>query len=309
MARAQGDPQHIIGAAYFESQAQNWHGDYRAAIACLREALPTLEHMAADARSGMTGTASVMFHAQLAACHGSLGEFADALEHGRTAWRLAAGTKRDFDLAVASFGYGTTLLLQGTTGRAAEILEQGLAATEKVEIPLLFASLAGPLSYACLQNGNIERAVSLSQEVLDRPEVSAYSRSWALLYRAEVCIKTGIADAGALAHRALEKARENGYQAVEAMSHWMLCRVRSSTDLALARRHLATASAMASSLTLAPLEAHCFAEIRPPSCDHPAVRRRPRPRGGQAIPQPWYAVPPCARCCRKGGTRSCQPPP
>jgi hypothetical protein len=168
---------------------------------------------------------------------------------------------REFDRAVACFGCGTTQLLQGTFDRAAEILERGLAATERAEIPLLFEALAGPLSYAHLKNGNTERADLLSEQLLARPDVSFYSRSWALFYRAYVCKETGQAEAAAsFMHKALLRTCEKGYQALEAESHLALCRFWRNDDAPLARQHLASASAIATRLHLAPLEAHCFAE-------------------------------------------------
>ncbi len=260
MARTQGDAGHIVGAAYFHSQARNWHGEFRGAIACLHAALPTLQGLPRDARCGMTGTASVMYHAQLAPSHAWLGEFPKALEHGRTALRLADETRREFDRAVAGFGYGTTLLVKGSVNRAAEILEKGLAASEKAEIPLLFEALAGPLSYALLHKGDTARAHMLTEQLLARPEVSVYSRSWTLLYRALVCMDTGQAEASTLANEALRRAHKNGYQMVEAMAHLVLCRFWRRADMALATQHLASASAMAVELHLAPLEAHCLAE-------------------------------------------------
>jgi class 3 adenylate cyclase/tetratricopeptide (TPR) repeat protein len=261
MARAQGDSQRIVAAAYFQSQAQNWHGEFRAAIACLQNLQPILDSLPPDARCGMTGTATVMCHAQLAPSHAWLGEFSKALVHARTAWRLADQTKREFDRAVACFGYGTTLVLQGAFDRAAEILERGLAATERAEIPLLFEALAGPLSYAHLNNGNTGSALLLSEQLLARPEVSFYSRSWALFYRAYSCMATGQTDvAASFMHEARLRAHKNGYQGLEAAAHLALCRFWRMDDEPLAKQHLATASAMAARLHLAPLEAHCFAE-------------------------------------------------
>lgn len=261
MARAQKDSQYIVGAAYFHSQALNWRGEFRAAIACLHDAQPTLQGLPRDARCGMTGTAAVMYHAQLAPSYAWLGDFPKALEHGRIAWRLAEETRREFDRAVASFGYGTTLLMRGTVNQAAAILEKGLAATARAEIPLLFEALAGPLSHALLRKGDMERALLLTEQVLARPEVSAYSRSWTLLYRAYVRMETGRTEAtSSVANEALLRARRNGYLALEAMAHWVLCRFWRTVNEPVARQHLATASAMAADLHLAPLEAHCLAE-------------------------------------------------
>jgi class 3 adenylate cyclase len=260
MALAQGNAQHVVAAAYFQSQAHNWHGEYRAAITSLQDAQPMLHGLPRDARCGMTGTARGMYYAQLAASHAWLGEFAEAVQHGRTASRLADVTKRDFDRAVASFGYGSTLVLKGVFDRAVTVLEKGLAATERAEIPLLYASLAGPLSYALLKQGDTKRAQVLTEQLLARPEISAYSRAWALFYRAHVCLETGDEDAADLAEEALLRAREGGYQAMEAACHLTLSRVRQASDAPRARRHLATAGTMAAKLHLAPLQAHCLAE-------------------------------------------------
>lgn len=261
MARIQGDAEPLVAAAYFHSQARSWRGEFKAAIACLHDAQPALRGLPRAARCGMTGTASVMYHAQLAPSHALLGEFPKALEHGRTAMRLADETGRAFDRAVASFGYGTALTSKGSFNRAAEVLEKGLAATERAEIPLLFEAVAGPLGLALLRKGDMARALLLTDQLLARPEVSAYSRSWTLLYRALVCMEAGQSDATtSAAHEALHRARENGYQVVEAMTHLLLCRFWRAADPPLAGQHLASASAMAAELHLAPLEAHCLAE-------------------------------------------------
>jgi class 3 adenylate cyclase/type II secretory pathway predicted ATPase ExeA len=261
MARAQGDSHQIVAATYFLGQAHNWHGTFADGIAVLDGMQPILEALPPDSHCGMTGTARLMCDSQRAACHAALGNFQTGLAYGRAAWRGASTTKHDFDRAVASFGYGMALLLNGTITRAIRVFEVGLAATEASDIPLLFASIAGPLGHAYLLNGDPAGALTLTERLLGRTEVSSYSRSWSLLYRALVCFGAGLHDeAPGLVNEALSRARENGYQAVEATANSVLGRIARTADPALAKHCLDAAAAQADRLGCRPLAAHCLAE-------------------------------------------------
>ncbi len=262
MARARRDPQHIVAATYFLGQACNWQGSFADGNAALEEARPILDALPSDSRCGMTGTARLMYDAQRAACHAALGEFSAAVAYGRAAVRGAGLTKRDFDIAVASFGYGTALALKGAIKRAVQVLEVGLAATEASDSPLLFTSIAGPLGYARLLNGDPAGALSLTERALGRPEVSSLLRAWSLLYRALVCLGTGLDDqAPELVSDALSRARKSGHRAVEATATMLLGSIARRTDPLMACRHLEAAAAQAHHLGCRPLAAHCVSEM------------------------------------------------
>jgi len=261
MARAQGDSHQRVAATYFLGQAHVWHGAFADGIVALDAVQPILDALPPDSHCGMTGAARLMFESQRAACHAALGDFPAAVACGRAAWRGANATKHDFDRSVASFGYGMALLLKGTITRAIQVFEAGLAATEASDIPLLFASIAGPLGYARLLNGDAPGALTLTERLLGRTEVSSYSRAWSLLYRALVCLGTGLDDeAPGLANEALSRAQEGGYQAVEATANSLLGRIACVADPALAQRYLDAAAAQADRLGCRPLAAHCLAE-------------------------------------------------
>jgi class 3 adenylate cyclase/type II secretory pathway predicted ATPase ExeA len=260
-ARAHGDPHQTVAATYFLAQAHNWHGAFADGVAALDRAQPTLDLLPRDSRCGMTGTARLMYDAQRAACHAALGNLQAGLEHGRAAWRAASTSKRDFERAVASFGYGMALLVKGNIEQSIRVLEAGRAATEVSDIPLLFASIAGPLGYAHLLNNDTASALTLTDDLLRRPEVSSYPRAWSLIYRAIICLGSGLDDeAVGRANEALARAQHNGYQAVQATAHWLLGRIARASDPALARHCLDTAAAMAARLGCQPLVAHCMAE-------------------------------------------------
>jgi tetratricopeptide (TPR) repeat protein len=261
MARALGDPHQIVAATYFLGQALNWHGAFADAIEALEVLQPILGALPYDSRCGMTGTARLMCDSQMAACHAALGNFQTGLDYGRAAWRGAHTTKRDFDRAVASFSYGMALLLKGTISQAIRVFEAGLAVTERSDIPLLFASIAGPLGYAHLLSGDTVRALTLTERLLERTEVSSYSRAWSLLYRAAVCLGTGRNDeALGQVNEALSRAQKNDYQVVQATANLLLARIALAADPALAQRYLDTAAERANHLGCQPLVAHCVAE-------------------------------------------------
>jgi len=261
MAADQGNSHQLVAATYFLAQALNWHGDFQAAVAALNALQPTLSQLAPGSRCGMTGTAKLMCEAQLASSHAALGNFREAIGYGRAAWRNADTTKRDFDRAVASFGYGMALFLKGDIERCIRIFDAGLTATEASDIPLLFASIAGPLSYAYLLNGDKGRALALSQQLLARREVSSYSRSWSLLYRALICLESGLpSQAQELALEALERAHSKEYGAIQATAHLILSRVLRSSEHDAAGNHLAEAIALGEERAMRPLLAHCLAD-------------------------------------------------
>lgn len=261
MARAQSDPHQIVAATYFLGQACGWQGSFADAVAALDGMQPVLDALPPDARCGMTGTARLMCDSQRAACRAALGDFAAALADGRAAWRGANVTKRDFDRAVASFGYGMALLQKGVIEQAIRVFEAGLAATEASEVPLLFASIAGPLGYAYLLHGDPTDALTLTGRLLERTEISSYSRAWSLVYRGLVCLGSGLEDdVPPLVDEAMGRARDNGYQALHATATLLLGRMARLADPDLAQRHVHAAAEQAERLGARPLLAHCVAE-------------------------------------------------
>ncbi len=261
MARTLGDPHQIVAATYFLGQSCNWHGAFADGIAALDAVQPILDDLPYDSRCGMTGTARLMCESQRAACYAWLGDFSAALTYGRAAWRGANVTKHEFDRAVASFGYGTALLLKGTISQAIRVFEMGLAATESSDIPLLFVSIAGPLGYAYALNDDPSKALTLTERLLAHKEVSSYSRACAVLYRALVCLRTGLYDeAPGLVNEAISRAQENGYRHVEATANLILAGVSRIVDPALSQQYLDAAAVQADHLGCQPLMAHCVAE-------------------------------------------------
>ena len=260
-AARHGDDETGVIAGYMLSRSYFYGGKFTQSVAYARKAMALLNERSAKARhGGGFGSSEVMLFTQLAQSQACLGHFADARTNGEAAIGVAERHSRDFDIGLASYGFGMVHLYAGNPGQAIPVLERGLIACEAGgAAQSIFAMLGGLLSYAHLQAGAKDAAVALCKRVLAYDEESYHHANWSRLYGAMIFRETGQAAASmALARQASATARKWGYVVQMAWSDLLLAQLSQATDPRQARRYLSRAIALCESIKMRPCLARCL---------------------------------------------------
>ncbi len=254
------DPDQLVAASYFLSQAHEFHGEYRQATKILVEMLPYITERHRHHRFGTTGTGSVLYLGLLGYSHAFLGEFDRAFGYCRQACEIAGEVDRPFDTVLACFADGVARLLKGDIDDAAVSLRGGLDACEVGGIDLMWPVLASRLGFALTVTGDAEEGRKLVEAALPRSERMAHMHGWCQVYcglahlqaaRPEVARQHGQA--------ALEIARRHRYQGIEAWALWLVGTSGMSADTeqgAEAKDCFMQAIALTERLELLPQLAH-----------------------------------------------------
>lgn len=145
-------------------------------------------------------------------------------------------------------------------GPSVAVLERGLRAVETGQpAQSIFAMLGGLLSYAYLQAGAKNAALTLCRRVLAYDEESYHHANWARLYGAMILREAGLAhEALVLARRASQAARRWGYVVQTVWSDLLLAHLLQSDDPQRARRHLKKATQLSEMIEMRPCLVRCL---------------------------------------------------
>ncbi|HTO12924.1 MAG TPA: sigma 54-interacting transcriptional regulator [Candidatus Binatia bacterium] len=236
-------------------------GDYREAATFFRDNAGVLVGERARERFGLPQLPSVHSRMCLAWSLAEQGEFGEALARADEAVAIAEAVDQPLSRTVAYVGLGVARLRRGEHARAITILEQALGLIRDWSIPLWFPRVASTLGVAYALGGRAAEGVPLIERAVERATTMRLVGGLALLivYQAEACLLAGrLDDAAAFAERALALARAHRERGYEAMA------LRITGEIALARGEaagaetaLGEARALADSLGMQPLVAHC----------------------------------------------------
>ncbi len=246
-----------LRAALHLAMAYQARGDYRRAIDCLS----TMAARVDETRWGEVIPA-VFVPAYLAACHAELGTFAEGTSMGNSALTMAEVVDHPMSRAFAAWGAGLVALRQGKLSRAASVLERVVHPCQD-DRPAWFPLLAATLGAAYTGAGRIDDARVLLREALDLAVTTEIVVNQAVcsvgLANAE--LQAGHLDeAYALADRALSLARAHGERGSEAYALHVLgeiCVRRVPIQGAQAEDYYVQSLALAETLGMQPLQAHC----------------------------------------------------
>ena len=254
------DPDQLVAASYFLSQAHEFHGEYRQAAKILVDMLPYITERHRHHRFGTTGTGSVLYLGLLGYCHAFLGEFERAFDYCRQACDVAHEVDRPFDIVLAYFADGVARLLKGDVNDAAVSLRRGLDACETGDIDLMWPVLASRLGFAITIIGDAKEGRALVEAALPRSERMAHMHGWCQVYCGLADLQTGRPDlARQHGKAALEIARRHKYQGIEAWALWLVGTSAMATDAehgGEAETCFAQAIALTERLELLPQLAH-----------------------------------------------------
>jgi tetratricopeptide (TPR) repeat protein len=238
-------------------------GQYAAAIATARENVSRLTGPLLTERFGVAALPSVYSRTWLAWSLAELGKFTEAARVAEDGLAVAESTAHSFSLIYACLGVGTVALRRGQADEAVEALARAFRLCQEAEVPLLFATVAIPLTSAYVLAGRGADALRVVDEAGARAAsindpVGGRAASGAM---AEAYLATGrAADALPLARRYVEQRRALKARGLEAWALRLLgdvARQQSPPQLDEAAARYEEAQAIADRLGMKPLSALC----------------------------------------------------
>ena len=255
-------------ANYYLGLARYLLGDYREAEAAYQENLAMLGGAGEQYRLGATST-RVMSAAWLVLPLADRGVFAEGLEHGHAALRLAEGSHDQYGIVTAAYCLGYLHGLKGELDTARPWLERALLICREREFAVWLPQVAGYLGHVYVGMGRPADGLALLEEAI---AVYDATRAWPFrplltVHRGAACLRAGRPDAAlALAHEGLTLAREHGERGHEAWALRLLGEITAQAGPAEtkeAERWYREAAALASVLGMRPLLARCQLELGP----------------------------------------------
>ena len=234
-------------------------GDYPQAIDQLRQNLVTLEGALSRERFGLPGLPSVLSREILARCLADVGAFSEGLAHGEDSFLIAAAV-HPASLVYACRGMAHVYLHKGEFHQAISWLERGLEVCRVGDFPLLLYLVSSTLGYAYVLSGRVSEALPLLEQSVST-EAIGFLRNRALVWQSEAYLRLGRLDeALAIALRSLELCRAHAQQRDQAWALRLLGEIhahRHPPEAELAEAAYRQALALAETLGMRPLQAHC----------------------------------------------------
>ncbi|HEY7203843.1 MAG TPA: sigma 54-interacting transcriptional regulator [Methylomirabilota bacterium] len=244
-------------------QALHGRGEYRRAAALFARNVESLVGSQLVERFGAPQPRSVHSRTCLVWCLTELGEFREATRRGEEALQIAQPLEHPLSLTTACAGLGYLYLRQGQVMKAITLLERGLEATRAANSPLWFPRVAYALGLAYSRVGRTREGLALLEDAVEQGAAMKMMGAHSLLLISlgeGYLLADRIGDAAAAAQQALQLAREHVERGYEARALLLLADVAlraDPPDAARAREQTARALALAESLELRPLTAHC----------------------------------------------------
>jgi tetratricopeptide (TPR) repeat protein len=244
----------FLGRAYYAL------GDYPQAIYLLRQNVVILDGALLREFFSLPALPSVMSHGWLARCLAELGAFTEGLAHGEEGLRIAEAVDHPNSLAQACYIIGHVYLHKGDLHQAIACIERGLEVCRVWDIPLFYSIVSSNLGHAYILAGRVSDALPLlEQSVL--LEATGLMSGTGRVWLSEAYLRLGRLDeALALALRGLEFCRTHAQQGEQAWALRLLGDIhahRQPPQAELAEAAYREALALADTLGMRPLQAHC----------------------------------------------------
>jgi tetratricopeptide (TPR) repeat protein len=210
-------------------------------------------------RFGLPGLASALSCDWLVRSLAELGAFAEGMTYGDEAVRIAEAADHAFTLIAAYHSVGLLCLRKGEIPKALAFLEHALTLVKSRNVPYLFGMTASCLGSAYALAGQVELALPLLEQVLQRL-ASGVNWMWGAELSEAYLLAGQRDELLRLVGRALECSpdlKERGHQA------WLLRLLgeitarRDPPEAEQTQRYYQQALALADARGMRPLQAHC----------------------------------------------------
>lgn len=252
-----------IAGQYYRVWLGALTGDHRGNEKLCRELLNALSGDLSLTRLGLVAYPSVVSHAFLARALAELGELSKGGELGHEAIRLAEEFDHSFSLIWACLNLGHLERVRGDFKKAEKLVEHAAALSQEWNMAYLTPITLATLGSVYVASGRIEDGVSSLERALDGYASSGigYMLALSLVYLGEAKLFAGeLEQAWDVGNRAVALAHERNESGHEAWAHRLLGDIASHNnrmDLATAETCYAKSAALALTLGMRPLLAHC----------------------------------------------------
>jgi tetratricopeptide (TPR) repeat protein len=266
LAQALGDFALQIQLNYYLGRAYYYMGEYGAAIESHRRNIASLSSATAHECFDMECPPSILCRVFLVMCFAETGEFADAVEYGKDAMRIAREIDHSFGSVYADFGIGFSYLRKEDVGAAIAVLERGLERCRVADIPVQFPLVASALGLAYVLSGHVAEGTALLEQAVGQTASKRSSgQAFRLSWLSEAYLRAGrIEEAASRAALALEFSRNHQERGREA---WILRQIgkiharRNPLDVDRIELYYRQALEQANELKMRPLIAHCHLSL------------------------------------------------
>jgi tetratricopeptide (TPR) repeat protein len=256
-----------ISTHTYLGQVHHARGAYREAVPLFKHNVDVLVGDLAHERFGLPQLPSVHSRTCLVWSLAELGEFAEGAVRGQEAIEIAQAVDQPLSLTVALSGPGVLYVRQGDLARAVPLLERAVELSQTWSIPLWFPRVASALGLAHAMAGRHAEALALLEAAVEQSAAMRLQGGHSLLL---TCLAEGhllagrtdrALDVAALALDLARRHRERGYEA------WALRLSAEALRRAEPERHdeararAEDALALAETLGMRPLVAHCRLEL------------------------------------------------
>jgi class 3 adenylate cyclase/tetratricopeptide (TPR) repeat protein len=263
-AQSLGDLQLQVAANLYLGASLVALAELREAEACLRRTVVLLRGDLARERFGLHGLPAAIAHSYLAWALAELGDFGDAVAHGREAVEIADATRHAYTQAYACWGLAIPHVMRGDFAEGLRVLERAASLVREWKLPLIGALVAGLHGRVRARSGEVEDGVRLAREGVATYERSFGNGIWHsmnLVWLSECLLRASEPDeAHAVAERALALSREFRHRICEPWALLSLAEIaasRAPSDGARADEHYRQALSIAEEHGMRPLVAHC----------------------------------------------------
>jgi tetratricopeptide (TPR) repeat protein len=262
IARELGEHRLGIAANMFRARAMMARGEYPRAIGTFQEIIGELKAKPPNDFHGLPALPGTVARSHLAACLAEVGAFEEAAAHASEAARLADATAQPDSIIWGYWSIGSVALSRGASGEAAVVFDRLLDVCRTRDLDAYASRIMAGLGRTMARTGQVREGLSLLEKAvaLDASAEPQITRSFALTSLSEALLLAGeLEKALSVGTEAVQRTRAHEERGAEAHACWLLAMIHSAraVDLDVAIGMFETATANATELGLLPLLAHC----------------------------------------------------
>jgi class 3 adenylate cyclase/tetratricopeptide (TPR) repeat protein len=270
IARELGDHRLELATNMYMARARLARGECRLAIGTFEEIIEELETKPPDDFHGLPVLPAAFARSHLAACLAEVGAFEEAAAHGAEAARRADAIGQPDSIMWAYWSIGSVALSRGASGEAVRVFDRLLDVCRTHDLDAYASRIMAALGRTMARIGQVKEGLLLLEKavVLDASAEPQITRSFALMALSEALLLSGeLEKALSVGTQAVERTRTHAERGAEAHACWLLATIHSARaiDLDAAAGMFETSTALARELGLLPLLAHChlgFGDLR-----------------------------------------------